>query len=328
MNKQAYSAQSAARRKPALVKLDRRTIAPILSLDFGVQLLSKESELESSPSIEVVQELVNLYSQAIEYYEHKNDPKFYDFEEKLHKMLVKPEVIDLMQPSTSSTKNRRNSPSKQKSKNLIKNQAKLRSSMVETLSSELSSSLLNLSEKGSKNLIRIIATFNERSKEISEKAKIDFSMQDTDLQRRLASRKKLMLHRSQLTASLNSSNLSRVSTTNNSGIFSSLKGEDSTRSSFANIFDGDFECSIKAEEFEKGLEEIMEKLCSEQAMKMTEIKINYKIQIKTLEEAGSIRKARRAEIKEKANQEILNIAKEFKLKRKQEIQSLKEKNSN
>ncbi|CAG9332691.1 unnamed protein product [Blepharisma stoltei] len=324
---QATSAQFVAKRKPALVKLDRRTIAPILSLDFGVQLLSKESELENSPSIEVVHELVSLYSQAIEYYEHKNDPKFYDFEDKLHKMLVKSEVIDLMQPSTSSTKNRRNSPSKQKPKNLQKNRAKLRSTMVETLSSEFASSLLSISEKGSKNLNRIIVTFNERSKEVSEKAKIDFSMQDTDLQKRLASRKKLMLHRSQLTASLNSSTLSRVSTSDTSGIFSSLKGEESTRSSFANAFDGDFEYSIKAEEFEKGLEQIMEKLCSEQAMKMTEIKINYKIQIKTLEEAGSIRKARRTEIKEKANQEIKNIIKEFELKRKQEIQSLKEKMS-
>jgi restriction endonuclease Mrr len=63
---------------------------------FSTSLLEKEIELEKSYSQEVIEELITLYSEAIEHYNELSDPRFYDFQDKLHSLLLRPEVSSVL----------------------------------------------------------------------------------------------------------------------------------------------------------------------------------------------------------------------------------------
>ena len=65
--------------------------APSLTENFAMKILEKEIELEKRPQPSLVSELVELYSQAIEFYNYQNDPKCYDYQDRMHKMLLKPQ---------------------------------------------------------------------------------------------------------------------------------------------------------------------------------------------------------------------------------------------
>ena len=64
--------------------------------NFSIVLLEKEIELEKSYSLCVIEDLITLYSEAIEHYNEQNDPKFYDFQHKLQTLLMKPEVKTIL----------------------------------------------------------------------------------------------------------------------------------------------------------------------------------------------------------------------------------------
>ena len=68
---------------------------PQLSHDFAEQLLNLESELVMQCTAEKVQELLRLYTQAVEYYEAKEDPKHLHYQTRMHALLSKPEVLQL-----------------------------------------------------------------------------------------------------------------------------------------------------------------------------------------------------------------------------------------
>ena len=64
--------------------------------NFSVMLLEKEIELEKGSKIEVIEDLITLYSTAIEHYNEINDSKFYDYQDRLHKLLVRSEVSSVL----------------------------------------------------------------------------------------------------------------------------------------------------------------------------------------------------------------------------------------
>jgi len=64
--------------------------------NFCTVLLEKEIELEKSFGLPVIEDLINLYTEAIEHYNEQNDPKFYDFHHKLQTLLMKPEVKKIL----------------------------------------------------------------------------------------------------------------------------------------------------------------------------------------------------------------------------------------
>ena len=63
---------------------------------FSNKLLEKEIELEKHYKLEVIEDLIMLYSEAIEHYNEICDPRFYDFQLKLQGLLVRPEVSSVL----------------------------------------------------------------------------------------------------------------------------------------------------------------------------------------------------------------------------------------
>jgi len=64
--------------------------------EFSVNLLEKELELEKTYSRESIEDLITLYSEAIEHYNEESDPKFYDFQDRMHSLLMRPEVSSVI----------------------------------------------------------------------------------------------------------------------------------------------------------------------------------------------------------------------------------------
>ena len=63
---------------------------------FSVKLLEKEIELEKHFRLEIIEDLITLYSQAIEHYSETQDTKYLDYQDRLHALLVKPEVSSVL----------------------------------------------------------------------------------------------------------------------------------------------------------------------------------------------------------------------------------------
>ena len=70
--------------------------------DFSLKLLEKELELEKNCTKPLIEDLITLYSEAIEHYNEISDTKFYDFQDKLHKFLLRPEVSAVMDGHSSN----------------------------------------------------------------------------------------------------------------------------------------------------------------------------------------------------------------------------------
>ena len=70
--------------------------------EFSVKLLEKELELEKNCTKSSVEDLITLYSEAIEHYNEISDTKFYDFQDKLHKFLLRAEVAAVMDGHNSN----------------------------------------------------------------------------------------------------------------------------------------------------------------------------------------------------------------------------------
>ncbi|CAG9318906.1 unnamed protein product [Blepharisma stoltei] len=312
--------------QPPKVLLDRRTIAPILSLDFGIQVLNLESDLEKYPSAMTVHELVNLYSQAIEYYEYYKDPKHFDYENKLHTLLVRPDIISLVESDGIVRKRRMTiefpAPSS-KNYEAVKAQRKEESQAKDNALSEKLDKMIQAPEKAEKSLVRIENNRDKRDKEASSKIFSDFNSQDENLNRRLSSRKKLKENKKNLSRS-------RISSANSSDFdISDLisTGIDSVNSSMA-IPASDNSKTERSElvsQYESLIEEILEKGCQEEALVISEIKIKYKNQLRVMEESGRIGKSVKDDMKEKVRAEVKNSIKILKEKRKEEIHQLKEK---
>ena len=86
---------------------------PTISSDLAMRIIEKELDLERSWDIKVIHELMALYSKMIEYYEQNNNPKYYDFQDRMHKMLIKPQVIAALQKANCpSSEDKAKSPTK------------------------------------------------------------------------------------------------------------------------------------------------------------------------------------------------------------------------
>jgi hypothetical protein len=75
----------------------------VLPKDFANQVLNHELQIDHGDfNMHTINELVGLYSRAIEYYNGMNDEKYTYFESRIQNLLIRPEVLTLM---TSHAKN-------------------------------------------------------------------------------------------------------------------------------------------------------------------------------------------------------------------------------
>lgn len=61
--------------------------------DFADQVLELEMKVDCQPSIEALRQLLELYSQAIEYYESKKNKKYLYYQERMKNLLVRQEKL-------------------------------------------------------------------------------------------------------------------------------------------------------------------------------------------------------------------------------------------
>jgi hypothetical protein len=76
------------KKKPVLRRPNRSTFCappprPIFPSDFADKLISKEMKLDSVCSMEVINELVELYGMAVEHYENIGDTRHIDYQERM-----------------------------------------------------------------------------------------------------------------------------------------------------------------------------------------------------------------------------------------------------
>ena len=274
---------------------------PRLSFDFGMRLLDKEAELERNCSVDIIQELVQLYTEAIEYYAYMKDKKSNDFQERMHKMFLRPDVIHGIRQNTPS------SPTK----SVTMQQRKLESENAKLQKSEVAKDLLE--NQSSKSLNRIIDYQKLRNIEIARKAVMDFKTQDQDLEKRLDSRRKSML-----TKSMDGSRYLNTSIVRQRDLRAVSEESDSPPGSFVKLIEEEDEKDIEAE-----LEVIMEKYCNEKAKRIAEVQVKFEVQLMEMQGEGALMEQIRQQIKTDMQSELLSISNEIEKQKNDEILVLK-----
>ena len=297
-------------------------------MELAQQMIEKELEFDKTITSTVIHELISLYSRAMEHYERNDNPKYLDFQERMHKMLIKPQVLSILKQKNCTSDMQETVPLPPSSEahpgdlpqvygldelSVRKQQADL---TRKELSSRLNKNLFK--HKAQKNFSMMIERHRDFTRDIANKAVADFKSQDSSLEMRLASRKKKQyLSRSM---SLGSSDMSDINTfaCDLSDIYE--EQNTSTKSSLFTIE----EHTHDYESFENKLEDIMEKNFGERAMKVAEIKMKYQNQINEFSGMGEMMNMLVEQMRKNMQEDIESVMVEYDLKRKQEIRKLKE----
>ena len=72
--------------------------------NFFEKVLDLELRIKREFNMNLLQELINYYSIAIEYYESKEDPKFKDYQNRLNLLLSQPEILKKMNNLSKTSK--------------------------------------------------------------------------------------------------------------------------------------------------------------------------------------------------------------------------------
>jgi hypothetical protein len=275
---------------------------PALSKDFALKMIEKEAQLDRSCCLDVINELVEIYTEGIEYYSFIRDSKAQHFQEKMQRMFLRNDVMIAIKLKTNQSVLRCETMEERKQEFDLKR----------CESAAKAQEVMNNTKTHEKELNRVIDYSKLRNIETARKAAMDFKAQDEDLNKRLASRKKSML-----TKSMESFRYLNIS---QSTSLSTVKEEvqDPLGVTFVNL--------ITEEEEETdidSLERIMEKFCQEKALKSSQIQVKYENQINLLEEEGSLFDQLRAQLKKDMQSELLTLTNEIESRKAEEIHLLK-----
>ena len=299
------------------------------SNDLALKILEKELELESNYSLPSLNSLVESYRLAIEHFEEVKSSKLYDYQERLQKILMRPQVLQLMQDDFSKhrceqrIRNRGRAHTETTSRPIHRAHTDpvLKDQLDISLPTEPSTPLLtvqidspshhkfNLPESptNDKILNRIVESQQKRTENIIGKAVGDFKAQETSLNERLKNRRQKGQN-GNIDTSFNSFKQSGVSLPpsplNTSKQFSF--DVESDKSGGVNVF------SILHEKIEK----IMEESFNEKTEKITEVKVRYGTQIGELEAQGGFFVEVIKQMKINMSQEIEEISQQIDVKRK------------
>ena len=271
---------------------------PTLPPNFAMKIIEQEIQLEKTWSKELIGELVELYSQAIEFYNYNNDPKCYDYQDRMHKMLLRPQVIS----SLSSNPKTKSEPTPSSVNDYKEEMNKSRLLMA----AELNSSMPLTSHKTERNISKTIDENENAAKEIVEKLVDNFKMQDTDLMSRLEDRRKMNKTfqyepvKDELSISINYENISNIIESDKSGGY-----------------------NVNKAELNKKIEELMEKHFAEKAARISEINVKYEKEIIEMQDEGVMALVI-AQMRENMKEEIETVSKEYDAKRRAEILKLKQ----
>ncbi|CAG9317367.1 unnamed protein product [Blepharisma stoltei] len=295
-----------------------------LAPDFALSLLNKELEAQKNCSIQVIQELVNLYRQAIEYYEFVNDQKFMYYQDRLHKFLVRPDILHAMQQENERLKITRATNRKPRSRatTIAKLQPVKSNPEHRNLTSDEVKAIIP--PVSPKKINKIMTKNEDETKIVTSKTANDFKTQDLNLEERLINRRQRSSNTS-LNSSFNQDSCSpdkRVQIP-----YDDLSDNEeetrvsSRRSSSISVNQINNELNriqqerkeFSPEVLEKRLEEIMEKHFCEKTERIAEIKVKYEREMQRLSESGLASRGKMNEIRRLMNEEIeaVNAALEF-----------------
>ena len=304
-----------------------------LPSDFAMMLIDKEIELESDCTITTLTELVELYRIGIEYYEEIKDSKFWDFQDRLQKILVKAPVLALMQEENKRYKATHSVPA-------ARTRAQTHASVPlshhkvtyernkRVLNSKLEAEIPLQLNNSNQNLVKVIHYQHEHTKNIADKVLTNLKSQELSLQEKLKQRKLKMLSIS-TDIGYTTGNFKELSLSfqNSSSPLAANNAENSTSSSF--FFEFDSEKSLnssryeKTEELESIIEKIMEENFSEKTERITEIKVKYETQINEFVGQGGVFDDIISQMKKKMIEEINQTAQNLDYRRKELITKAK-----
>ena len=167
-----------------------------------------------------------------------------------------------------------------------------------------------------KNFNIIIDRHSSNNKTTAKRATADFKSQETALEKRLASRKKIQLTRSMSFT---------YAPSDTSEYFDNDTEESSPKDKFF-CFVVDEQAEELCDKYEKKLEEIMEKNFGERALKVAEIKLKYEAQINEFSGMGGTMQMLVDQMKKNMQEEIDKIIEEYDEIRREQISKVKEYN--
>jgi len=85
-----------SKKHPSIRDMLGRNVVNSLPENFFEKLVDLENKIEREFTMDLLQELINTYSTAIEYYESIEDPKYMNFTNKLNSLLSKPQILKKM----------------------------------------------------------------------------------------------------------------------------------------------------------------------------------------------------------------------------------------
>ena len=289
---------------------------PIMSSEFSsniaMSILDRELELDSNPTPTLVHELVDLYSNAIEYFETQQDSRYLDFQHRMHNMLARPDILHLLQlyntpekpqrkestASSVSSRHRRNTLSVDVTR---KGRKELLSQQV---TSELGSPVME------RRMQRLVSSHQSSVKGLTKRTKHDLESQELSLERRLAIRKNENSSRT-IVLSLNDS---------------LTPSEENFELDLSDISEKEDNPMAESFRYEEQIEDIMERNFAEKASRVAEVRVKYAPQIAELESQGSIGVMIVKQMQAQMDKEIQEINEDIDSRRKDEIAELKKAN--
>ena len=273
-----------------------------LPSDFAIRIIEREINLEKYWKEDTVQELVELYSVAIEHYSMKCDEKAFDYQMRMQKMLRRPEVLGVFSAKIRKQDNQDTTPGKITEETKETEAGEERGNTGDmfnaVLQQENDPSPIHFDmEIATTDLLaaEAVKSKEDNDKITGDKLTDSVKSQESDLVTRLKRRK---ISRN-LTASF---------------VMSPFSEAESPKS---------FTSETNERELENLIQVIMEKNYEEKSNKIAEITVKYTTEINLMEDSGMMGMVI-TQMKQNMKQEIEEIGKEFDEKRKAEIKTFKE----
>ena len=304
-----------------------------LSNDFAMRVIDKELELEGNCNLLNLNMVVELYREAIEYFEEQKNPKFWDFQERLQNLLMKPHILKLMNYENQKYK-RANKSNKLKVKtqenNIVESLINLENNFNQKSpveNTQVIEEISLLEEKPTKIITRIVETQQNRTKDVTGKVNSDIKSQELSLKERLNYRRQRSITKStdSCFVSFTTKDLNSCYNANpNNSTLSDLSQKNIDDSPFFKEFESDISAGIeninnKQEALQKVIEKIMEENYAEKTEKITEIKIRYESQINEMDNMGYVFDEAVDNLKKKMDAEINQVNEILDSKRKKLI---------
>lgn len=241
-------------------------LSPVLSSNFAQEVLDLEGELDFSCNMIIVQRLMHLYSQAVEYFESIKDPKYLHYQERMQNLLTRKDVL-LAIKNPEPVNRTSMTPTPESFKRKVEHRQKIRAKQADVH--------LNRNIKTERNAEQTIITHSTSNSQISNKLKENLKLQSEALNQRLLDRIKSKSPSPTKMFKKSSTFINQIPNYDDS----SPVNKESDKS-------GGFSKKTPLELFEEEVEIIMENFVEERVAVKTRIMESYSEQLKEIEKMG------------------------------------------